>query len=144
LWSLFELTIVCISAAVIYIYSDANLEFINRMDVKGYEIFWIAIYGLLYLCFFIRRMMLVCLWCCFNDPRLKQSKINCLTFSILNSFEFVWFVYGNFIFYKKSESRSSSNLWRIMLGCIIYGYVSMFVYLISILGMLMVFCVMKS
>ena len=145
MFSLLELMVVVLSAIIVYIYADNDIDFILRVDINGYEIFWIAVYGLLYLVFLTRRVVLICMWGCMKDPRLKQSKINCLTFSILNSFEFIWFVYGNTFFYAGIRSnRSKTNLWKIFLAIILYGYVSMIIYIFSILGILSVFCIMRK
>lgn len=105
-----------------------------------------TVYGILYLIYFTRRVMLISYWCCLKDPRIKQAKINCLTFSILNSFECVWFIYGNTFFYTEVFTSEEKNayLWRIMLAAIIYGYISMLVFLCSLCGLLAVLCVMRQ
>lgn len=144
-FSLLELMVVILAIAIVYLYADLSIDVLNRNNVKGFEIFWIAVYGLLYLAFFIRRVVLIFLWIFISDPRLKQAKINCLTFTFLNSFEFVWFIYGNTFFYTHIYTKdNANNLWKIMLAMIIYGYISMFVYIVSLLGILSVFCIMWS
>ena len=71
MFSLLELMVVVLSATIVYIYADNNIDFILRVDINGYEILWIAVYGLLYLVFLTRRVVLICMWCCMDDPRLK-------------------------------------------------------------------------
>lgn len=145
IFSLVELMVVVLAIEIVYLYADKDFDVLNRQDVKGFEIFWIAVYGLLYLAFFLRRLVLICMWLCMRDPRLKQAKINCLTFTFLNSFEFLWFIYGNTFFYTHIyTSENKNNLWKIMLAMIIYGYISMFVYVLSLFGIMSVFCIMWS
>jgi hypothetical protein len=60
-----------------------------------------------------------------------------MTFSLLNTFEFGWFIYGNTFFYSDVFTKDQfqyKNLWKIMIFIIVYGYITMLVYIVSILA----------
>ena len=82
-----------------------------------------------------------------NDPRRIQASSNFLTFIFLNTFEVAWFIYGNYIFFSHdglygydrnaTTTDSVSNLRIIMLIILIWGYINMFIYILSILAIIL-------
>lgn len=87
---------------------------------------WVAVYGCIYWCYIIRRIVCLIQWCCMKDPRLIQAKIRFYTFVFVNTAEIAWFGFGNFIFFnkmlEKNPDRSDDHLWYIMLAIVIFGY----------------------
>jgi len=59
----------------------------------------------------------------------------------------VWFVYGNTFFYSKIFTENNfynADLWKIMVALIIYGYISMLVFASSIIGLVLIMCLLWS
>lgn len=70
-----------------------------------------------------------------KDPRTIQAKINFITCLIMCSFEVGWFIYGNTLFYDWRFNTSNKNYY-LLLGIVIWGYITMTIYLLSLLGIL--------
>ena len=136
---------VAVSLFITVIYNNDNLDFLKSQNIEGNVIFWIYVYGLLYIMYFLRRLLSICQWCIRKDPRIAEAKVKCITFSFLNTFEFLWFLYGNTFFYTDIYAgKVESNLWMLFLAILIYGYITMLVYLGSICAIMLVFCTMYS
>jgi hypothetical protein len=81
------------------------------------------------------------------DPRMLHSKINCCAFSFLNTFEFMWFIYGNTFIYNEifaPEKRANSQLWKMFIFIMAYGYLAMLFYILSVCGIFLMVYTMWS
>jgi len=150
LYGIMEMTVaaLCIFTVVSYSSNSEALDWITHNDFESYVIYWIAVWGVLHCIYVIRRWILICLWKYSNDPRMMHSKINCFSFSILNTFECIWFLYGNFFFYNGTifteEKRSRSGLWKIFIFILFYGYLALLFYILSVCGVLLILYTMWS
>ncbi len=86
--------------------------------------------------YLIRRIIVILQWKLQKDPRTKQARVNCFFCMFVNTFEVAWFVYGNYLFFHEEESdfRQNDHLKETLLAIVIWGYIVMFVYAISICG----------
>jgi len=85
---------------------------------------WVCIYMALYILYFFRRILLIGQWLCMDDPRIRQAKINCLTFTFVTTFEMIWFCYGNYEIYgSRLRDFDNKNLWKLMIVILAYGYI---------------------
>lgn len=146
-YGIIELTVAVLCVIIVYAYSSNSYDWISSYDFQSYVIFWIAVWGCLHIIYVMRRGFLMCLWKISNDPRMTHSKVNCFAFSILNTFECIWFIYGNSFFFKtifKQEKRDESDLWKIFIVILIYGYLALLFYLLSVCGILLMLYTMWS
>ena len=68
-----------------------------------------------------------------DDPRIRQAKINCVTFTFVTTFEIIWFAYGNYEIYgSKLRDFEDKNLWKLMIVILAYGYLQTLIYLGSV------------
>ena len=137
---MFEL-IICFTCAFLIInYAPNNISVLdlNKWAQKDDIALWTYVYGGLYLLLFLRRLLLTCFWRYSTDPRPFQAKVNFYTFVFLNTFEIVWFIYGNSIFWKENGLQSKRNLWIIMLTILMYGYLNMIIYFVTLCAIIMV------
>lgn len=137
-WLFFELTLVCISIALIINFVPENgIRFIAENMNSNFEnkvLVWIIGYGTLYMLLVLRRCLFIWQWIYMEDPRYVQKNCDCLTFVFLNTFEFAWFIYGNSFFWSENGIKHEEKLWQIMLAILIYGYINMLCYFLACCG----------
>ena len=132
LYGLFELAMVGVSVTVV---AESHLRHASfndpNIEVSCYV--WVCIYMTLYLFYFFRRLLLICQWIVMDDPRIRQAKINCVTFTFVTTFEMIWFCYGNYEIYGSTlRDFNNKNLWKWMIFILAYGYIQMLIYLGSV------------
>ena len=100
-FAFFELIIVAIASALVLNYASDQINIIKDIDfeLRKQIVPWTYVYGALYIIIFLRRLALIFMWCCMDDPREAQATSNFFTFVFLNTFEVAWFIYGNTIFW---------------------------------------------
>lgn len=82
-----------------------------------------------------------------KDPRIAVAKLNFYTFVFLNTSEMGWFLYGNIVvFYgdRKALDNKDYLLYKLMIGMVIYGYISTVVYCLSCCGMCFMVCTLGA
>ena len=145
-FAIFELIIVALSSVLIINYSSIGFKFTyfeteDEQELRDKIVPWTQVYGGFYIIVFLRRLILIFLWCCMNDPRRIQASSNFLTFIFLNTFEVAWFIYGNYIFFSHNGLYGSdanvTKLRIIMLIILIWGYINMFIYILSFLAIIL-------
>ena len=145
---LMDITVLSCSFTVYYYYRiDDDDGFIAKAQISHDLRVWLSVYTILYLVFLVRRLFLIFGTCCMRDPRNSRARINCLTFGILNSFECVWFIWGNTFFYTQifdPYELQHQNLWKVMLAIIVYGFITLTLFIVSLLGMVVFFCALKQ
>lgn len=147
-YAIFELTMVGLATLLIINYTDNGIKIfkLKNDEFRRNIVIWTEVYAGLYFIIFLRRIVLTFLWCFHKDPRPLQARSNFFTFIFLNTFEVAWFIYGNTLFWgpdglyavNDNDEEDIILLRRIMLTVLIWGYITMFVYLITILGIILI------
>mmetsp|Transcript_14941 Transcript_14941/g.25444 ORF Transcript_14941/g.25444 Transcript_14941/m.25444 type:complete len:237 (-) Transcript_14941:643-1353(-) len=134
-WALFEGFICLFLSSILVMANEKSISFIQFSEEFGLQVQWWIIVQLgIYCLYFLRRVVVMIQWKCIKDPRTKQARLSCFTCMFLNTFETGWFIYGNTLFF--SKVKKNKNLYRIMLAIVVWGYITMLFYLISLLGIL--------
>ena len=108
--------------------------FDNSSSIEFWLMLWMIVETLIFLLYIIRRITIISYWGCIKNPAISTAKINYFTFFILNTFETIWFIFGNVLYFrwvinpKVNKKNQEVNLSELMLFMIIYGYFNMLYY----------------
>lgn len=122
-------------ASVIIAYEDPTIAWIDAATISHFSIQWIRVYFGIYLLYLLRRIILILQWKCAADPRIKQARFNFFTYIFISTPEYAWLIVGHTkVFWgQRGLYNQSESLFYTMLSVIIYSYVHILVYSISLL-----------
>lgn len=132
---LIEVAFTGILASVIIAYRDPAIPWIDARTISKFSIQWIYVYFAIYILYLLRRIILILQWKCAADPRIKQARFNFFTYIFISTPEYAWLIVGHMkVFWgEHGLYNQSESLFYTMLSVIIYSYVHILVYSISLL-----------
>ena len=135
---LFEMMFIVILGYVILDFHDPSFRYFNEETITEFHMMWIYVYFGIYILYYIRRLILISQQKCAKDPRIHQARFSFYTYLFISFPEYVWLIIGNSsVFWGDKGLMDQKVLLNLMLVIIIYSWVLIVLYTISLIGILL-------
>ena len=148
LWGLINFALIVYMMSFILIFWN-ECEWNEENNCIADLSWWVMVYLVIQVIHIVRKIIIVYIWKVANDPTIAQTKVDLIAIPFLVVPEIAWYIYGNTLVYRETEmalcmSHIKSDIFYWSVIClIIYGYIYILAFVLTILAAIAVFYYFK-